>query len=141
MSGKFTFTKDERLKSRRLSAVYSAADNPTPPIRYESCGAKWRNRKVIFSSKRGFSVPKKRFKTAVERNLLKRRMREAYRMKKHKFYRKLESSENSLAIMLIYTGKHAAKFEEIEKAMGKITWRLGKIADADWQNKGMTQKE
>ena len=65
----------------------------------------------------GFSVPKTIFKRAVDRNLLKRRMREAYRRNKKLLYDGLENSGKQFAIMFIYSKKEVISYEEIE---GKI---------------------
>ncbi|MDX1650960.1 MAG: ribonuclease P protein component [Brumimicrobium sp.] len=52
-----------------------------------------------------FSVPKRRFKKAVERNRIKRLMREAVRKNKHIIEENLPQSGEQLALFLIYTGK------------------------------------
>ena len=134
MPKKFTFTKQERLKSRKVIAALFAGGESfgAYPVRvvWREMEEKRSNSPVQVT----FSVPKKRFKTAVARNLLKRRMREAYRLSKHKIYRKRESAEKQLAVMLIYTGKEELPYEDIEKSVGKIIWRLGKIGDASWKS-------
>ena len=71
-----------------------------------------------------FSVPKRLFKKAHDRNLLKRRMREAYRVHKHELYELLEQDELQTAMMIVYIAKEALEFAEIEKAMIKITGRF-----------------
>ena len=58
-------------------------------------------------------VPKKNFKRAVKRNMLKRRMRECYRLQKHLL------SGNS-DIMFLYTSKQVAEFNELYGVFGKI---------------------
>jgi ribonuclease P protein component len=57
-----------------------------------------------------FSVPKRIFKKAVTRNLLKRRMREAYR--KHKILK--SSNEETYALMFIYGSRKINLYAEIE---------------------------
>ena len=73
-----------------------------------------------------FSVPKKSFKRAVARNLLKRRMREAYRHRKH-----LLGGEPFCDLMFIYVAKDIKDYGSIFSKMGEI---LVKIADGSTQS-------
>lgn len=66
------------------------------------------------------SVPKKLFKRAVKRNLLKRRIREAYRLQKG-----LLAGCECIDMMFIYNSKELADFATIYAAVGAA---LGKIA-------------
>lgn len=65
------------------------------------------------------SVPKRNFKKAVHRNLLKRRIREAYRLNKALF-----KIPDKLQIAYIYTSKELLEFNVIEKKLNKTTERL-----------------
>lgn len=71
----------------------------------------------------GFSVSKRNFKRAVDRNLLKRRMREIYRLNKPSFYESLPDGMQ-VAVMLIYTCKEEKDYQTIEKGMQKVFNKL-----------------
>ena len=64
-----------------------------------------------------FTASKRNFKRAVKRNILKRRMREAYRLNKPNLYSELDIKDINLAIMFVYIGKDIAEYITIEKAM------------------------
>jgi len=70
------------------------------------------------------SVPKKSFKLAVSRNLIKRRIREAYRKKKHLLYNFLESETIQIAFIVIYRHSTSADYSTIEKAVGEVIEKL-----------------
>ena len=61
------------------------------------------------------SVPKKSFKRAVKRNLLKRRIRESWRKQKH-----MLSSQGGVDILFMYPSKEIMSYEDIYAAVGKV---------------------
>lgn len=63
------------------------------------------------------SVAKKNFKSAVARNRIKRKVREAWRLNKHRLYRKLEGNPQQYACMVLYVAKEDLPSTQIEKAM------------------------
>ena len=73
-----------------------------------------------------FSVPKKNFKRAHDRNLIKRQMRECYRYRKDSLYRFLDLIGQKLGLMIVYIGKDKPEFSQIEFAMTKLIDRLEK---------------
>ena len=65
------------------------------------------------------SVPKKLFKRAVKRNLLKRRIRESYRKQKHNL-----TIEGGLDVLFTYNTKEIMTYEQIYATVGQIIERI-----------------
>jgi ribonuclease P protein component len=112
----FNFTKEERLCSQKMiGELFTSGDSfLSYPI------------KVVFLKteldapypvQAGFAASKRNFKRAVKRNLLKRRMREAYRLNKPGFFIEMADRKLQLAIMFVYVGKDLLEYNTIEKAM------------------------
>ncbi len=70
------------------------------------------------------SVGKKSFKKAVQRNYIKRIIRESYRRNKHELHRELERKRIKLYIMVIYTRRETVDYAVIEASVKKLLERL-----------------
>lgn len=65
------------------------------------------------------SVPKKKFKRAVKRNLIKRQVREAYRVRKNDLIDPLTEKNRRMLVAFLYLDKEIHPFVDMEKAMTK----------------------
>lgn len=73
------------------------------------------------------SVSKRKFKLAVDRNELKRKISEAYRLNKQSLYSN-EMFKEPLLIAYIYTGKESHPFQFIQNKLIKSIKRLNEEA-------------
>ena len=86
------FTNSKLVKSFPFRILYVVSKHPIE-----------RNPKILIS------VPKKKFKRAVDRNLLKRRIREAYRLNKYR-----STAVNIKSIGIIYVSNRTETFNIIQ---------------------------
>ena len=66
----------------------------------------------------------RQFKKAVDRNRIKRLMREAYRLQKNELKELLIGKQKSLALFVIYTGKTIPDYPFVFEKMGKVLQKL-----------------
>lgn len=114
----YRFPKNEKLKSRKtIQNLFSTGKrlnhHPLRMIYIRMEGSE--------NNKAGFSVPKKTFGKAVDRNRTKRQMREAYRL--HKNTLKPNNSDH-FAFLFLYIGKEGCDFSTIEKSMISLLRKL-----------------
>ena len=72
------------------------------------------------------SVSKKNFKKAVDRNLIKRRIREAYRKNKQHYSDDADMKAKQYAIGIIYIGSEILSYKEVEEKIILVLQRLQK---------------
>ena len=110
-----TLPKEERLcgKTTVAALISDGKWGSTAHLKY--CWAAGRgtacNRLLV-------SVPKKFFKRAVRRNLLKRRLREAYRLRKERL------AASGVDLMLAYSHAEIADFRTLYEEVGDILDRI-----------------
>ena len=86
-----------------------------------------------------FSVPKKIHKTSTKRNLIKRRMKESYRLNKPPFVRLLSQNNIFIHIGIIYSSSEILSFQTIEEKMILTLQQL--IRDLKIESKEKNSKE
>ena len=122
-TGRETFHKSERLCSQKIISalfengniiytslfklvwLFSPSDLPSP-------------------AQAAFTVSKKGFRKAVTRNLIRRRMREAYRKTKLNLYSLLETEHIRITFVIIFRGTTVVDFPAIDSAMKEVIGKL-----------------
>ena len=84
---------------------------------------------MLFNSKYSIaqtliSVPKRNISLATKRNVLKRRMNEAFRLNKEKLYTKLNWSNKQINIAIIYQKQEIQTYKIIEQKINLLLSRL-----------------
>jgi ribonuclease P protein component len=125
----FTLGRRDRLKSRKqieqlfnqgksfslypFKIVYAVTNTSSP------------NAGISFA----VSASARNFKKAVERNRIKRLIREAYRLQNTGLKDKLRESNRRLNLFFIYTGKEIPGFSQIRERTQLVLERLIKLLD------------
>lgn len=124
--------KKDRLKSKRLIDYLFNKDNQVKIVQHP----------LILLAKKGdvqafndspakvlFSVSKKKLKRAVDRNFIKRKLREGYRKNKNKLYSVLIDRKEQLLISFIYIDNNPQPQEDLEEKIIVLLDRLIKKID------------
>ena len=120
----YTFKKEERLCNKRLidKLFHNGSSFLCYPFK-----ASWlyNTEPQPYPAQILFSVSKKRYKHAVDRNLIKRCMRESYRLhKQQNLYNLLHAADKTILLSVGYIGKEIASYSVIEKKMLKLLEQL-----------------
>lgn len=117
---RFTLEKADKLKRRKLiEQLFSEGDRvKSYPFHMVFLPV---DDERITSLQVGFSVPKRNIKLAVNRNRIKRLMREVYRKNKNLFS---EGMNEKYIFMLVFTARKEMEYAELELAMQKIAGKF-----------------
>jgi len=118
-----TFKKAERLCSRKIITGLFGSGNVFYTHHFRVLWAETELNSG-FPAEIAFMVPKKIFRHAVTRNLLKRRMREAYRKNKSSLYEFLDSHNINIALIVIYRKDKQSDFGHIETGIREMLEKL-----------------
>lgn len=80
--------------------------------------------RTSFPAQVAFSVSKKGFRKAVDRNMIKRRIREAYRLNKQKLYDSLNSINVQIAFIIIFRENNIPDYQRVERSISELLDKL-----------------
>lgn len=101
------FSQGKWIKSNDISVVYLNVE-PKPGIPLQAA----------------FSVPKRKFKKAVDRNRLKRLLREAYRTQKQELEEVLKTSNKALVIVFVFTFTQLIEYDRVQTNVSQVLQTL-----------------
>jgi len=107
-----SYPKTEKLKSKTLiTKLFKEGKTITVfPIKLLYI----KTQELDVPIKAGVTAPKRSFKSAVDRNHLKRLLRESYRLNKRGIF---DNTEEQFALIFIYLGKEILDFNKVERKM------------------------
>lgn len=116
LSHKNTFPKKEKLKSKKhFEQLFSEGKSLyTFPLKLVYYATNFEDNTPI---KVAVSAPKKKFKHAVQRNRIKRLLREAYRLNKSGI---LNALPTHFAFLFLYLGKEMPNYKELDSAIQQL---------------------
>jgi ribonuclease P protein component len=125
-----TFTKEERLCSKKIigelfsnKEVHQLSEYPILAI--------WKKTALptkTYPAQVLFSIPKKKFKKAHDRNRLRRQLRESFRNQKYLFYDILTMKRLQCAIVMVYIAQEKVPYTKIDNACRKILKNIAESA-------------
>ena len=116
MSERYSFEKDERLSRLKIiNQLFNSGNSLSLfPLKIHWMEV---NENLNFPVQVLINASKKTIKKASKRNLITRKIKEAYRLKKHILYKDLRSLNKSIVLAYIYIGQEIVSYKEIEEKL------------------------
>ena len=112
----FSYPKKEKLKSQKLiEQLFSEGKSVSAfPLKLIYLKTEFKD---DIQFKTGVSTSKRNFKNAVDRNRIKRLLRESYRLNKAAYFNNISGS---YALMILYISKDGTDFDSVETKMKQL---------------------
>lgn len=117
-----TINHKQQTFNEKTSNLKAATPNPQPQITIN-------HKQQTINLKAGFSVSKRNFKHSVDRNRIKRLLREGYRLHKHSLMDKLADRQITLEVFFVFTDRTLPTFDLVEEKTKYCLRRLIKIVE------------
>jgi ribonuclease P protein component len=123
MAGTFSYNKFEKLKSRKQIELLFAKGKSisTFPVKVFYLPV---DHTPIHPVQVGVGVSARNFKKAVDRNTIKRRMREAYRLHKLPLHEHLVAQQKSVAVFILWIDKQMPTTLALQDLMPTVIEKL-----------------
>lgn len=117
----YTFKKTERLCSSILiKNLFNKGNSVVTLFPFRIIWQRVTEPNWTFPAQVLITVSKRSFKRGVDRNRIKRQIRELYRLNKQQLYNVLSQQNQKIAISINYIGKSKLKSAELEPAFTKL---------------------
>ena len=117
---KNSLNRNERVRSRKLIASLFDGGHK---LRHGPLLLIWRKVDATMATSPlmfGVSVSKRKFKRAVDRNAIKRQIREAYRIQKNDILNSMAGVDTSYALFVVYLNHERSDFQKLSADMIKL---------------------
>ena len=123
MSGTFSYNKFEKLKSRKQIELLFAKGKSISafPVKVFYLPV---DHTPVHPAQVGVGVSARNFKKAVDRNTIKRRMREAYRLHKLPLHEHLVAQQKSVAVFILWIDKQMPTTAALQELMPAVIEKL-----------------
>lgn len=120
MGNNYKFTKSERLSRKSVIERLYAEGRSVAAFPLRAVYMPVEPEEGVPAASILIAVSKKRFRHAVDRNLVKRRLREAYRLNKHSFVEKLQQKGCHMAVSILYLDKQHHSYRHLQARLVKL---------------------
>jgi ribonuclease P protein component len=124
MTTKNTFGKEERLKSSLVIQELLKDGQTISGYPFKLFWGQTKDLQQKSPARAAILVPKRKFKRAVDRNLIKRRIREAYRQNKNLIYKPLQNKDLNIILVILFLSDEFISFEKLDSGIRDLLLRL-----------------